>query len=72
MNAFYKSGPVLIKAYDMGYDWQIKSNCDIQPETWCSTWSDNKTGSLKNAIRRHCEINNVIFYDDNNFLTICK
>ena len=70
MNAFYKHGDFLVKAYRNGDDWQMLSNGEKENETWCTVWNDNLIGSLKHAISRHCEINNILFLDDDSFLCI--
>jgi len=72
MNAFYKFNTFLAKAYKKGNDWQVLSNGNAYPETWGSIWSDNTSGSLKRAMQRHCELNNIIFYDDESFYQVCK
>jgi len=47
MRAFYKAGSLLIKAYDMGDDWQIVRNDG--KEQWFTKWKHNEYASLSRA-----------------------
>ena len=70
MNAFYKHANFQAKAIKNGDSWQILSNGEKEPETWHKLWSDNLSGSLKFAISRHCELNGILFLDDDRFLSV--
>lgn len=50
MTAFYKTeAGQIIKIFDQGDDWQVKSNVS---ERWFGQWSKDRKGSLISAITR--------------------